>query len=327
MRKITAEDTRRIPWHPAFVQALALELDQYQDSLQILPEYQLTSEPLLIDCVVIKKTKNITIDKNIGAIFRGYNLVEYKSPEDYLSVEDYYKVYGYACLYASMEKRSVTDMTISFVGSRYPRKLMKHLEEERGYGVEKRGPGIYSIRGDVMAVQVIDSRELPEEENLWLRDLDDHLEAGTMERVQGEVLRRGKAARLDAYLYAIMRANAGVLEEAMRMSKSAKTLDRVLEEAGLTAKWEERGRDKGRHEGWNEGRTEGLTEGLSRGRSEGRREGWNEGRTEGLTEGLSRGRNEARRETARKLRDMGLPVEQIAQATGLSPEAVRGKVE
>jgi predicted transposase/invertase (TIGR01784 family) len=58
-----------------------------------------------------------------------------------------------------------------------------------------------------------------------------------------------------------------------------------------------------------------------------RQEGREEGRQEGLEEGQRKGREEGRQallKTARKLRDMGLPVEQIAQATGLSPEAVRG---
>jgi hypothetical protein len=48
-------------------------------------------------------------------------------------VADFYKVYGYACLYASQEKVDVTELTITFVGSRYPRKLLSHLKKVRGY--------------------------------------------------------------------------------------------------------------------------------------------------------------------------------------------------
>jgi hypothetical protein len=45
----------RFSWHPAFVEALRMELYAYRDTLEFFPEYQLSSEPLRIDCVVVKK--------------------------------------------------------------------------------------------------------------------------------------------------------------------------------------------------------------------------------------------------------------------------------
>ena len=39
----------RIAWHPAFFEAVQLELEPYLDALEFLTEYQLTSEPLKID--------------------------------------------------------------------------------------------------------------------------------------------------------------------------------------------------------------------------------------------------------------------------------------
>ena len=42
----------------------------------------------------IKKNVDEPIEKNIGRIFRKHNIVEYKSPTDYLSVDDFYKVYA-----------------------------------------------------------------------------------------------------------------------------------------------------------------------------------------------------------------------------------------
>jgi hypothetical protein len=83
------------------------------------------------------------LEKNIAAIFRKDNILEYKSPEDYLSVEDFYKVYGYACLYAALNKVPVTDLTLTFVESRHPRKLLGHLREVLGYRVEEPWSGIY----------------------------------------------------------------------------------------------------------------------------------------------------------------------------------------
>ena len=126
-------DTTQIAWHPAFIEAIQLELEEYSEFLEFYPEYQLTSEPLRIDCVIIKKPRDVVIKKNIASIFREVNLLEYKSPTDHVSIMDFYKVYAYACLYASFEKIPVSNLTITFVESRYPRKLLSHLENIQIY--------------------------------------------------------------------------------------------------------------------------------------------------------------------------------------------------
>ena len=227
-----------IAWHPAFVEAIQLELEDYKDSLEFHTEYPLTSEPLRIDCVVIKKVPDLVIEKNIAAIFRETNLLEYKSPDDYVSVADFYKVYGYACLYASFEKVPITNMTISFVESRYPRELLAHLREIRGYKVEETSSGIYTVTGDILPIQIIDSRRLSVEENLWLRDLDDKLSAKESGCLLLEVHRQGKGARIQAYINAIIRANYLAMKEAIIMSGAVKSLEDVLIDLGVTAKAE-----------------------------------------------------------------------------------------
>ena len=162
--KTPHDDDQNIPWHPAFIEALQMELWDYQDALEFHPEYPLTSEPLRIDCVVVKKAKDVVIRKNIAVIFREWNLLEYKSPDDYVSVADFYKVYGYACLYASFQQVPITSLTLSFVESRYPEKLLDHLRDERNYSVAETGPGIYNISGDILPIQIIDSRKLSVDE-------------------------------------------------------------------------------------------------------------------------------------------------------------------
>jgi hypothetical protein len=91
-------DETQIAWHPAFVVALEQELERYKDALEFDVEHHLTTESLRIDLVVIKKIKEIAIDKNVAAIFKAHNLLEYKSPDDYLSIHDFNKGYGYACI-------------------------------------------------------------------------------------------------------------------------------------------------------------------------------------------------------------------------------------
>ena len=124
-----------IDWHAAFIEALQLELEVYRDFLEFYPECQLTYKPLKIDCVVIKKAKDAVIKKNIAAIFRDVNILEYKSPTGYVSVGYFYKVYGYACFYSFLKEVPMTDMTLTFVVSRKPEKLIGHMEKVRRYTV------------------------------------------------------------------------------------------------------------------------------------------------------------------------------------------------
>jgi hypothetical protein len=235
------EDTY-IQWHPALVAALQLELEQYKDALQFIPEYQLTTEPLRIDVVIIKKSKDVAIDKNIATMFRAVNVVEYKSPEDYISVNDFYKVYGYACLYANLNGVPITEITISFVENHYPRDLMAHLKKVRGYHVERKAPGIYTIIDDIIPIQIIDSRKLSAGENLWLKDLSNTLDLPEIQRLIDESQQRRQDALVPVYLNAIYKANLKKIEETFKMTEAAPTFEkfiqRVAEDRGYNIEWE-----------------------------------------------------------------------------------------
>ena len=232
-------EQEKIQWHNAFIGAIQLELAEYRDSLEFIPEFQLTTEPLRIDCVIIKKAKGVVIKKNIAAIFQEVNLLEYKGPDDYVSVGDFYKVYAYACLYASLEKVPITSLTVSFVVSRHPRGLLKHFISQRSYKVEKTAPGIYTVKGDIIPIQVIDSRRLQADENLWLKGLRKRLGPTEVIRL-GEAAEKQDKALIRPYFYVIAQANPLALEEASKMSKDTVTLEEVLERTGFNARAEER---------------------------------------------------------------------------------------
>jgi hypothetical protein len=85
-----------IQWHPVFAAAIKLELRAYKDILNIIEEYQLNTKPLIVDILVIKKLVNKKIFVNIAEIFEEHNLIEFKSPDDYLCIDDYYKVKAYS---------------------------------------------------------------------------------------------------------------------------------------------------------------------------------------------------------------------------------------
>jgi hypothetical protein len=281
-------------WHPAFRECLELELEQYSDALQFEFEHPLTDEPLVIDALVIKKVPGAVIEKNIGALFRAVNIVEYKSPGDYLSVRDYYKVYAYACLYISQEQIAATDVTLTFVSERHPREVIKHLKKTYGYTVDEQQNGIYYVRGSILPIQIIETMKLSEEENLWLRCLSDSLDARSIRTVLEESAARQKTAKVRAYLHVLLKANAKMAKEAMVMKKERYTIEQAFIDTGWAAKWE----------------ADGIAVGEERGREN------------GIAIGEERGAYQAKLEAARNLLSMGCTAEFTAQATGLSLDKI-----
>lgn len=251
-----------IHWHVAFYQAIQAELIGYQNVLDFKYEYQLTAEPLRIDTLVILKSPEVRIEKNIGQIFRRINICEYKSPEDHLSVKDFYKVYAYGLLFAALSPDvNLEELSLTFVGDKYPRELVRYLKEDWGCKVEEAEEGIYRIKGDRVPIQIIETKKLSPDGNRWLKELRRDLEAEEVKGILKERERiRGKTP-LGAYYDAILRANPKVFLEAIKMSDDTMTLEDVLTETGILPKWLEQGREKGREEGREKGREEGREEG------------------------------------------------------------------
>ena len=182
-KKNPASEAPRLAWHVAFLQAIQLELYNYRDVLEFKYEHQLTVEPLRIDLLIIKKPERLAIDKNIAQIFLTDNLLEYKSPDDYLSVNDFLKVYALAHLYAAITSGvELSGITITLIGNRYPRKLLHYLVKTRGYKAEEKAQGIYQITGDYLPIQIIETKKLAESENRWLKSLTNDLEKSSMAR-------------------------------------------------------------------------------------------------------------------------------------------------
>ena len=69
-------------------------------------------------------------------------------------------------------------------------------------------------------------------------------------------------------------------------------------------------------------RDDGRAEGLAQGHAEGRAEGLEQGRAQGHAEGREEGIAEARIEMANKLKALGVDIDTIVQATGLTPDEV-----
>ena len=177
--ELEKREQKVLQWHPAFYAGLQIEFEKEKDKLIFENEHNLSSKPLQVDVLIIKKQVGEKIKKNIGQIFRGCNIIEYKSPTDYLSIDDYYKVYAYTCLYKAdtgmTDEVKLEEMTMTLASKRYPKKLIKHLKENRNLQVEKQGAGIYYVNGEIFPVQIIVTKELSKEENFWLRSMTNDL--------------------------------------------------------------------------------------------------------------------------------------------------------
>lgn len=154
-------------WHSAFCGATELELKQNKADLEFETEHILNKEPIKMDMLIIKKQPDVTIKNEIGRIFRGHNVVEFKGSGDDLSIDVYHKVVAYACLYKSMgrhiDERPAKDITVTMIREAYPRELFKLLEDADICSEEK-FPGIYYLTGNVMfPTQIIVTRQLSDE--------------------------------------------------------------------------------------------------------------------------------------------------------------------
>jgi hypothetical protein len=177
---------------------------------------------------------------------KGVNIVEYKSPGARLSVKDFHKVGAYARLYSVLNDVEMTDITISFVAEAHPRKLLEYLREVYKYEVREWGPGIYHVKGDIVGIQIVEGKRLEEASAGWVKGLRGGLNGEGIRKIIERGKGMPKGAPLSAYLYVVLQANSSGFREVLRMSDAS--FEAVLEEFGLTAKWEARGKEEGREE-------------------------------------------------------------------------------
>ncbi len=262
-----------LQWHPAFYADIQIELREEAHKLIFQNEYPLGRKPMLIDILAVKKKAGEKIHKNIGRIFRTYNLIEYKSPKDYMSVDDLYKVYGYACFYKAdtgqMNEIPAEEITITFVSKNYPRKMIRHLEDTRKYKTEKKEPGIYYVEGDIIAIQIIVTSQLSPEENLWLYSLTDNLtDPKVTERLLADYNGKEADNLYSAVMQVVVQANEKQFHggedmcDALRKIIDEEVNKRVDEEvAEKVAEKEKELLTKGRQEGIEAGRKAGMETG------------------------------------------------------------------
>lgn len=260
------KDTK-IQWHPGFVAAMNLEFEENRSDLIYEKEYNLNTKPLEIDLLVIKKDPNIQIVNEIGKIFRGHNIIEYKSPSDAFDVDTFYKAGAYGCLYKAagetVDERAADDITISLIRDTKPEGLFQYFEQHE-VKMENPYPGIYYVMGAVLfPTQIIVGKELKQTSHAWLKALSDKMQKQEMrdllQRING-LSRKYDRELADSVLEVSIRANKQVIEEMRGDESMCEALLEIMRpEVEIIAKEsEKKGKEKGREEGREEGEAKAL---------------------------------------------------------------------
>ena len=223
-------------WHPAFVSAMKLELMEDAEYLDYTSEYNLNTKPLEMDLLIVKKEKNVEIKNEIGKIFRRHNIIEYKSPNDYMNLNTYMKVISYACLYKAYETHvdeiGLDEITITMVREKKPVKLLRWFEKN-GYQIKEVFAGIYYVtKENYFMTQIIASKELSKDNQKWLTLLSKDLDKSDVKRTVaqiGALTEENERIHVDSVLQVAMKENKKVFGQLKEEEKMCQALREFFE--------------------------------------------------------------------------------------------------
>ena len=226
----------KIKWHPAFYAAAELELHEDVEVLELIPEYNLSKEPIRIDLLILKN-RSERLKNEIGHIMRTYNVIEYKSPKDDLNIDDFYKTISYAGLYKGYGKTvneiPSDEITVSLFREGVPKKLFETLKQE-GYSIEEKYKGIYYVTGKVMfPVQIVVTSQLDKRLHSSLRVLSENAERDDVERFLLESKNRasqGEKNSINAVLLVSSDANPQVYEKIRKDTDMSHVLEELMKD-------------------------------------------------------------------------------------------------
>ncbi len=155
------------PYHPAFAAAVRVEYRDHLDKLGILEEVTLNTMPNKIDVLVVKKDAGLSLEDDIGSMWRKCNIIEFKSGRQGLNVTTYYKTHAYAFLLLTFKRgefglAGAQDLTISFIRGDKPVKLIKYFRDN-GFEIIPYREGVLHItREGHIPMQIIFGRKISE---------------------------------------------------------------------------------------------------------------------------------------------------------------------
>ena len=210
-------------WHPGFLGAMEIEFRSYRKHLDFDDEHTLSKEPLKMDLLVIKKDRSVAITNQIGNIFREYNILEYKSPDDGITIDDYYKTMAYAYLYKGLgrtvDEIPGEELTVTMARDVHPDSLFEKIKRSGGT-IEQKYPGVYYLSGIFNTPsQILVTSELDPELHASLRILTKRAKEEDVEnflRMTQGFTEPGDRQNADAVLQLSVSANRSVYEEIIR---------------------------------------------------------------------------------------------------------------
>jgi hypothetical protein len=238
-RKKKTPSKEHNPWHAGFRDAIEAVFEPYRNVLELKFEHQLTAEALRMDALIIKKKRNASIQHDIAAFFKTWNVIEYKSPGSRFSGQDFHKVLAYAHLYASKECGTLwSEGTITIIRTGEPESVLKYVTE-RGYTIAKRRNAdnevwAYDLVDYEIPIRIIQSEHLAESEHLLLRYFRKDLDVTTLKKVLEEGQVRWHIGLRQAYLQVLLDVNQDQFEEVWAMNSP--TIEQVLEKSGWADK-------------------------------------------------------------------------------------------
>ena len=123
------------------------------------------------------------------------------------------------------------DMTITFVVSKYPKKLFEYIKNVLKFEITQVHKGIYYIEGAELPIQILKSNMLSEEANLYLKSLSSNLNPQSLFELFNIYKKQVGYNEKNAYLDRIIEANKGILKEVLKMSLSAEVKEIIMEGA------------------------------------------------------------------------------------------------
>ena len=148
-------------------------------------EFILNKGQRRLDGMIVKRPESPPIPSPIAKIFRQYNAVDYKGPDESMTISNYFKALSYA--YSTPDylndSSAVDQVTLTLVSHHFPRKLIHYLQEKfpstSSKILEKVSNGIYYMYNYMIPVQLIVLSQLDPSEYLWLSCLSKHITAET----------------------------------------------------------------------------------------------------------------------------------------------------
>ena len=186
--------------------------------------------------MLAKKTALFIFSNEIGYLFKGHNIIEYKSPEDHLDIDTFYKSMAYASLYKSYGKTvdeiKADDITVSIIRETKPEGLFRYFKEHE-FLVTNPYKGIYYVEGQIMfPAQIIATGELDKKYHKWLGALSGQLQKDNIQELldsRNNMTQKTDLELADSILEVCIGANRQVIEELLEDDTMYEALMEIME--------------------------------------------------------------------------------------------------